>query len=87
MAASRRINSASDTYGTLCGQRQEQRRQTRCSRHWDGTESRFWDLEPSLAIVQEVACRAVPKIGDEQQLRRRLRPAEIEPALTNEMAG
>ena len=43
------------------------------------------DLDSALPIVEEVACRAVPQIGDEQQLRRRLRPAKQATTLEDDM--
>ena len=45
------------------------------------------DLDSALPIVEEVACRALPQIGDEQQLRRRLRPAKMGATLEDDMVS
>ena len=47
---------------------------------------RSGDLDSALPIVEEVACRAVPQIGDEQQLRRRLRPARMGATFEDDMS-
>ena len=58
---------------------------TRCSD--DAIQQhRSRDLDSALPIVEEVACRAIPQIGDEQQLRRRLRPAKMAPTRKDDVS-